>query len=501
MSESVISIVPESEATAESKSPAFTDLANGEFFAWFNRNHLRYLDDRDVWLKWDGKRWTKATKRYALKRASITAKKMLSNAKKVSEPEERKNLLEWAKKSAELKKLNAMITIGAADDRLNVEMSIMNQHPDWLNTRNCTVDLRTGETWLHRKEDFLTTLTDVDYDPSATAPRWDSFLGEIFEDDKELIDFIHRGVGYTLTGHTVEQCFFILWGESGNNGKGRFIHQLRRLLGDASKTIPFSTLIAKRSQTDNTPVMATLSGSRLVTAGESDEGMRFSEAMIKEITGEDEITVCAKYEAPFSYTPAFKAWLHCNHKPIIRGVDNAIWRRPKLVPFNVSFEGRADKTLDKTLDGQAQGILAWAVRGASAWFKQGLGSCGTVDAAKASYRTECDTFARFVDDEVVILDPTDPRFNGSFLTSSAVYLQYMRWCEGNGEKHPLDSSTLNKRLVTKGGRATAKHAGRGLLGVVWKANTPDPGTTTTAAPATPLARPGNTAESIAADLG
>ena len=471
-SEPVISIVPETE-TSELKSPAYTDLANGEYFAWYNRDHLRYLDDRDVWLQWDSKRWANATKKYVLKRAALTAKKMLSQANKAS-ADIQKTMVEWAKKSAELKRLNAMITIGASDDRIRIKMSQMNQHPDWLNARNCTINLQTGETWEHRREDLLTTLTDIDYDPTATAPRWEKFLEEIFAEDKDLIAFIHRATGYTLTGHTREQCFFLLWGETGNNGKGRFIRQLRRLLGDASKTIPFATLIAKRAQTDNTPVMATLAGARLVAAGESDEGIRFSEATIKEITGEDEITVCAKYEMPFSYTPAFKAWLHCNHKPVIRGTDNAIWRRPKLIPFTVSFEGRADKTLDKTLDEQASGILAWVVRGSHIWYESGLESCTTVDEAKESYRTECDSFSRFFEDEVVVLDPSDDKYNKSFLTSSTVYLKYAQWCENNGEKNPLDSAILNKRLVTKGAKVTAKHAGRGLLGIIWKSNTPDP---------------------------
>jgi putative DNA primase/helicase len=202
---------------------------------------------------------------------------------------------------------------------------------------------------------------------------------------------------------------------------------------------------------------AALAGARVVSAGEPDEGVRLSESVIKSLTGEDEIEACKKYENPFTFTPHFKLWLHTNHKPEIRGTDAGIWRRPRLIPFNVSFEGRADLQLDAKLDAERPGILAWAVEGAREWYSAGLGECTAVSAATKSYREEEDVLGAFIADRL-------KSEQKEFLPSAELYAAYERWCKQNGAE-PWQPQTFSKRLRGRG-YILGKHDGvRGVLNV------------------------------------
>jgi putative DNA primase/helicase len=278
------------------------------------------------------------------------------------------------------------------------------------------------------------------------------FLSEVFAGDVDLIRFVNRAVGYSLTGFTREHAFFVLHG-SGKNGKGRFIRQLMALAGDAARTTAFTTFAADRARVPgNTPELAELVGARLVCAGEPDEGVRLSESVIKSLTGEDEITVCRKYENPFSFAPTFKLWLHTNHKPEVRGTDDGIWRRPRLIPFNVSFEGREDLELDAKLDAERPGVLAWAVAGAVEWFRDGLGTCGAVKAATSAYREESDVLKPFVDSHITISP-------GAFTSSKDLHTSYCRWAAANGID-PWKAQTLAKRLTARGLKTGKDSSGR-----------------------------------------
>jgi putative DNA primase/helicase len=299
------------------------------------------------------------------------------------------------------------------------------------------------------------------YDPGARAPRWEQFLIEIFNGDLELIEFIQRAVGYSMTGHTREQAFFILHG-GGRNGKGRFVKQLMAILGDLARTTRFQTFTAKGQSEGggNTPSLAALVGARLVSVGEPDQGVRLSESTIKSLTGEDEIEVCKKHENPFTYIPICKIWVHCNHKPVIRGTDEGMWDRPRLVPFLMSFMSKEDaekkgipeemrrdpdKKLDAKLTAERAGIFAWAVRGAMKWYAQGLGRCKVVDDATDQYRTESDQLGPFVEERI----KQDP---GKFVSNGEMFEAYTNWCRANLIEHPMAGQTLSKQLSQRGFR-------------------------------------------------
>ncbi len=432
------------------------DVGNSEQFSIDNADRLKFMIDRNVWVRWDGKRWKITTDSEIIHYGTVTSKRMLHTALAKPEdenPEERKHALASMSKAS----ISNMIALAKGQNVLWSTVDQFDINLDLLNVANGEVNLRTGELREHNRTDLITTVTNIKYDPEAKCPRWEQFLLEIFNNDTELVEFVQRAVGYSMTGHTREQAFFILHG-GGRNGKGRFIAQLNALMGDAARTTGFQTFTQQRDSSSNTPALASLAGARLVVAGEPDHGVKLSESTIKSLTGEDEIEVCNKYEKPFRYTPRYKIWIHCNHKPVIRGTDNGIWERPRLIPFLMSFMTKVeaekkgvpehmrrdpDRKLDAKLNAERSGILAWAVRGAMKWYIDGLGRSKTMEGATDEYRTESDLLAPFVE-EVLKREP------GKFASNERIFAAYDGWCRRNLVDHIMSGQALSKQLVSRG---------------------------------------------------
>jgi putative DNA primase/helicase len=444
------------EPAIESVSDSCTDKANARAFAAVNADRFRYQANRKTWRKWDGRRWADATEVDLMRAAKEVADLLLERAARIKNPDVREAMVKHALKTCGRARLEAMIALSASEPQFDATTDIFDTKPYLLTVKNGTINLRTGEIKPHDREDYITKLTDIEYDPSAGATGWEQFQREIFDGDQELMAYVQRACGYSLTGETREQCFFLLHG-SGCNGKGRHVRQLARLAGDAACVTPFSALTADRAkQSGNTPELAKLAGARVVTAGEPDRGVKLSESIIKTLTGEDPITVCAKYEAPFTFVPAFKLWLHANHKPRILGTDPGIWRRPRFIPFLISFEGRKDETLDVKLDAEASGILAWAVRGAIEWYAHGLGGCAKVEAHTKAYREEEDTLGKFIADAL----ETAP---DGFVASKELHAAYKAWCEQASDE-PVGNRLLGRMLAERGFCPGKKSGVRGFSG-------------------------------------
>jgi putative DNA primase/helicase len=328
--------------------------------------------------------------------------------------------------------------------------------PWLLNVANGTIDLRTGELRAHRREDLLTRLAPVEYDPDAQAPCWAAFLERIFAGDGELIGFLRRAVGYSLTGQTGEQVFFILHG-TGANGKSTLLEALGAMLGDYGAKTPTETLLIKRSAGISNDV-ARLRGARLVTAVEAEDGQRLAESLVKQLTGGDTITARFLYQEAFEFAPTFKLWLATNHKPTIRGTDYAIWRRIRLIPFAVTIpEKEQDRTLPDKLKAELPGILAWAVRGCLEWQREGLGLPEAVKAATAAYQVEQDTLAAWLD-ACCILSPTATARAGQ------LYKNYRAWAEENGER-PMTGHKFGRTLTERGFDKYKDRAGWAYVGL------------------------------------
>jgi putative DNA primase/helicase len=278
--------------------------------------------------------------------------------------------------------------------------------------------------------------------------------------NRGLIDFLRAAVGYSLTADVREKCFFFLWG-GGDNGKSTFVETVHALMGDDywAKTRAETILEQKTHNSEALQALAMLLGVRFVSATELPEGSHLNEARVKDMTGQDTIPARHLYAKLFSFTPVFKVWMYGNHKPFVRGADEAIWRRIRLVPFTVTIPpDQQDRTLRDRLLGELPGILNWALRGCLDWQARGLPAPPEVSAAVSEYRGEMDLIPAFLRD----CCRTD-RPDIEPCRVSALYQAYTAWCEQRGEQ-PMGSRTFNRQLKARGVKQSRASSGH----YVWK---------------------------------
>jgi putative DNA primase/helicase len=302
----------------------------------------------------------------------------------------------WTKHSNSKNGVRNMIALAKSD--LAIGPDELDTDPWLFNVVNGTIDLRTGELREHRREDFITKLAPVTFDPGAGCPRWEAFLRTIFAGNEELIGYMRRLVGYCLTGVTDEHILPFLYG-TGANGKSTFCETILKLMGFdyAMKAAP-DLLLAKRGESHPTD-RADLYGKRFVACVETEEGRRLAEALVKELTGGDRVRARRMREDFWEFTPTHHVWLAGNHKPPIMGTDHGIWRRIKLIPFAVVIpKSEQDKKLPAKLATELSGILNWAIAGCLEWQRDGLRDPDIVSAATGNYSIEMDEVGQFVEE-------------------------------------------------------------------------------------------------------
>lgn len=324
-----------------------------------------------------------------------------------------------------------------------------------LNTQNGFVDLTSGEFHPHDREKLFSKIADYEHSETHTPETWLKFLDEIFDGDQETIDYIQKAVGYSLTGSTREQVMFVLLG-GGRNGKSLFVNTIAEILGSYTKNIQASSLMAKHYDTVNNDI-AQLQGARVVTATEPNKGFRFDEGLIKQLTGGDPISARFLYGEFFEYYPKFKLWLTTNYRPIINGVDDGIWRRIVLVPFDVQIPAdKVDPDLKYKLLREASGILDWAVQGAIKWQEEGLTPSKKIRSANSSYRKEMDVLETFVDELCNV-------GQGYQYRASEFYQDYIKWAQST-RSYEMSNKEFGERMGKKFERAHSR-VGRVYKGV------------------------------------
>ena len=373
----------------------FSDLANAELMVkWFGPD-LRYCHTWRKWLVWDGKRWKVDDTGAVVRQAADTVHSLYKLTSTIQDKEKRKELAKHALKCEAKRSLDAMISLAESQSEIVILSDQLDRDKHLLNVDNGTIDLRTGELREHRREDLITKLAPVRFDPEAKSPLFEKFLNDIFAGNQDMIQFVQRAIGYALTGDTSEQCLFIAWG-GGENGKSTLIETILALVGDYGMSTPSQTLLAKRY--DGIPNdLARLKGARFVAAVEVEEGKPLAESRIKQMTGGDTMNARFMRSEWFDFKPEFKVFLATNHKPQIKGTDHAIWRRIQLVPFTVQIsKEKQDKHLAEKLLAELPGILNFAVQGCLDWQRDELRPPEEVTRATAKYRAESDEVGRFI---------------------------------------------------------------------------------------------------------
>lgn len=332
--------------------------------------------------------------------------------------------------------------------------------PELLSVANGTVNLRLGTLHPHTPADMITKRLDVAYRPEAECPRWDRFLMEVFPHHPEMPAFMRRLVGYGVTGSTSEQCFVFMHGQ-GANGKSVLLDAILYVFRGITKSTEFSTFEQRTAVGQASPELAELRGARLVTASETEKYSRLAEALVKQLTGGDPVTTRKLYGNPFTYVPSFLLLVAGNYKPAILSQDLGVWRRVKLIPFEATFRGdKADKTLPSKLREEAEGILAWAVRGAMEWYATGLQEPGSVSTATQDYRESEDRLAEFIAARLV----QEP---GARVAPMGVRRTYAEWAEDAGlsRKEVLSGWALGVELESRGFKKVKSSGKWGFVGI------------------------------------
>jgi putative DNA primase/helicase len=427
-----------------SKCPAglgMTDLGTAERLITTHGKHIRYCNEKAEWLVYDGKRWLSDKTRYLETLAKDVVTGMFDEASAISDDDKRKKVMDVVKRFASHNKLQAMINVARSDRRVSIMEEQLDQNPWLLNCQNGTLDLRTGTLAPHRIDDLITRISPSVFDPDAKCPLWDRFLDRIMAGNTQLISFLQRVVGYALTDDTREQVIFFLYGR-GANGKTTFIEVIRTLLGDYAQQADFTTFLKKKNDAARNDI-ARLKGARFVSAAEVGAGRQLDEVLIKHLAGGDRVAARFLFKEFMEFASSFKIFLAGNHKPVVKGTDDGIWRRIRLIPFSVRIpDDEMDRNLLQKLKTELPGILAWAVRGCIEWQLNGLGFPAEVKSATAEYRQEMDIFGRFFEEFL----ETGPKFRQSV---KDLYEKYRKWYESNGEK-PMSNGDFSRQLKDRG---------------------------------------------------
>lgn len=416
-----------------------TDAGNAEALALQYGDRLRYDHTRKSWNAWDGQRWRVDSDGEAARLAREVARARLAAREGIADENTRRKFATFCLASEGARGVRN--TLESAQS-LKTFATVATQYDadPWLaNAGSVTLDLHTCTARPNDPADYITRRLGPDYDPDATCPRWRQFMGEVFDGDADVIAFVQRLMGYTLTGDTREQKFALAIG-GGSNGKSTLLGTWSALMGDYVVATPFDTFDA-----DNPEAMrelATMHGARLVTMIETDEDKRLNVARVKSLTGGDTIKARAMYESRFEYKPQFKIIMAMNHAPRIPEQDRGTWRRILRIPFNVSFEGREDKGLEAKLLAELPGILNWALDGLREWHCLGLNPPPSIIAETERYRAENDVIGQWIADRCT----TGRQYE---CLAGAAWADWQAWCGINNERQG-NQRAFGRRLTERG---------------------------------------------------
>ncbi|MCQ4164698.1 DNA primase family protein [Tahibacter harae] len=332
-------------------------------------------------------------------------------------------------------------TLHMAQPMLCCRADELDADPDLLGLPNGVLDLRNWKRREHQQNDYITKTAGAEIDFAADAPTWRKFLADIMADDAELLDYIQRLAGYSLTGHRGEHLLPILFG-CGANGKSTFLSTMQALLGDYAGTAAPSLLIAKGGN-EHPTALADLQGKRLVVVSETGEAGRLNEEVAKMLTGGDTITARRMRQDFYQFKPTHLLMLQTNHRPRVAGTDEGIWRRLRLLPFVVTIppEMRDARLVDK-LRAELPGVLSWALEGLKKYRANGFNTPASVKAATADYRSSSDAIGAFISE----CCRENPFFT---VPASDLYKAYVEWCENSGER-PRPQRDFGMRLSERG---------------------------------------------------
>lgn len=384
-------------ATEEGNSSALapvhplTDCGNAERLIEQHGDSLRFCYAKRQWFIWNGWKWTpnegaavqltkKTVRAIRHERTQILHRAEFGNADWETVRKQADALAKWAARSESASQIAATLRMAESDPRISVAPDDFDRNCWLLNLSNGTVDLRALKFREHRARELHTKVAGAEYQADARCPRWTRFLEEVFEPHPDVIPYLQRAIGYTLTGEVREECIFALVG-SGRNGKSTLVGVLHQLMGEYGGTVEMDTFLSSGANKLREDV-ADMRGTRYVSAQEPFMNSSFADATLKWVSGGDRLRARRLYEHAQEFQPTHKLWLAMNRLPLLRSDDFAAWSRLRVIPFDVSFADKADRQLKLALTSELSGILNWALAGCVAWQQHGLGSAASIEHAK-----------------------------------------------------------------------------------------------------------------------
>jgi P4 family phage/plasmid primase-like protien len=446
-------------AARESSSDGpLTDAGNAEMFAERNAHRFRHDHAARLWMAFEGHWWGPDRDGAVVRAAKDLVRFRFAQGDALEDPDARRRAVAHALASESRQRIEAMLSLARFEAPLADSGDGWNADGMLFAVANGVLDLRAGTLRAGESGDRISLHSGVRFDPDATCPRWESFIGEVFAGDLDLMEFVQRAVGYSLTGDTSEQVVFLCHG-AGANGKSTMLEVLSALSGGYGANLPFSAF-ELHERVGSTHDMAMLPGRRFVTASEVNEGTKLNAARIKALTGGDTVTARRLYQDYAGFVPVAKLWFAVNHLPVISDASDGMWRRVRLIPFARQFEGDAqDRQLKSTLLSELPGILNWALAGLRSWRGHGLKAPEAVMAATAEYRETSDTVTEFLADRC----ETSP---GLRTLAGDLYRAYVQWASDSGcAQRDVMSGTAFGRRMGQRFRSEKTRAGKVYHGV------------------------------------
>jgi putative DNA primase/helicase len=426
-----------------------TDLGNSERLVHRHGENLRFCFPWKAWLLWNGRAWLVDRAGRVNQYAKATARRIYDEAAAEEDDTRRGELSKWARTSEGEARVRAMLALAASD--VSIPPELLDEDGNLFNAQNGTLELDTLTFREHRREDLLTKVAGVSYNPEATCPKFKAHLELIFDGDCELIEGLQMLLGYSLLDGNPEQVFNVFYGH-GQNGKSVLLAVLRAVLGDYATHAAASTFMAQENDGRPRSDLLALKGARLVTATETEDNRRLAEGLVKASTGGDPITCRGLYREEETFLPSHMPVLATNHRPIIRGMDLAIWRRILLWPFEVTIPEK-DRVpgYERELMAEGSGILNWLLEGLRRYQEAGrLAIPAKVRAATDQYRSDMDRLGPFLS-EYFTSDPWPEDASRDVKCSKKEFSDlYKLWCTKYGVRIPLTDHQVKSTLEERG---------------------------------------------------
>jgi len=418
------------------------DIGYGRLFADVFKDIARFVPERKKWFVYDGKRWVAdIAGLMVMELAKDLADAMLIYTASIQDEDKRKAFLDGSKRWQQRRYRE--IYIKEAQSVYPLSMDVFDRDVYLFNCDNATIDLRTGTARPHSHTDYITMISPVEYAPEAYSDRFLQFIDEVMSRDAEKALFLQKCLGYGLSGLTLHECMFILYGATTRNGKGTLMESILQVVGDYGKAVRPETITQKRNPDSQAPSedIARLVGVRLANISEPSRGLVLNAAQVKSMTGNDTQNARFLHENSFDFIPQYKLYINTNYLPVITDMTVFDSNRLYIIPFYRHFEeweqDRTLKTEFRKPEVQSA-ILNWLIEGFRLLQRDGFGKPTAVTDAVRDYRHDSDKITQFADERLME--------NGlSEIRTAVVYNEYRRWCEENG-CYPENARNFNLEL-------------------------------------------------------